>query len=64
MAKFVFFNSVNYEVTGQNLTKIIYSAEKFMPFNLLKLESRYGNPFRNGSVTIKIGARKTLILRL
>jgi len=48
-----FFNSVNSEVTGLNLTKIVHNAEKFKPFNRLKLELRYCNTFRNGSVIIK-----------
>jgi len=47
-----------------NLTKILHKAEKFMPFNLLKSESRYCNPFWNGSATKKIGLRKKAILRL
>jgi len=36
-----------------NHTKILYNAEKFMSFKLLKSELRYCNPFWNGSVTVK-----------
>ena len=62
--KGVIVNSVNSGVTRPNLTKILHNADKFMPFNLLKLELRYCNPFWNGSATKKIGPRKTLILRI
>jgi len=58
------FNSVNFGVTGPNLTKILHIADKFMAFNLLKSELRYCNQFRNGSATMKIGQQKTRILRL
>jgi len=55
----LFLNRVNFEVARSNLTKIIHNAGKCMPFNLLKLELRYFDWFRNNSATIKIGPRKT-----
>jgi len=57
-------NSINSGVSGPNVTKIVYNVEKFILFNLLKLELRYCNPFRNGSMTNEIGPEETPICRL
>jgi len=35
---------------GPNLTKFLHSVEESVPFNVLKLELRYHNPFWNASV--------------
>jgi len=47
----VIVNSVNSGVSGLNVTKIVHSVEKFILFNLLKLELQYCNLFPNGSAT-------------
>jgi len=44
-------NSINTEVSGQNVTEIVQDVEKFILSNLLKSELRYCNPFPNGSAT-------------
>jgi len=44
-------NSVNSEVSGPNVTKIVHNVEKFILSNLLKSKLRYCNPFPNGSAT-------------
>ena len=49
--KSIISNIVISGVTGLNLTKFIHNAETFMPFNLLKSDLRYCNPFRNASTT-------------
>jgi len=51
-------------VTGLNVTKIVHNVEKFIPFNLLKSELQYCNPFWNGSVTKAIDQRRTPMFRL
>jgi len=35
-------------ISGLNVTKIVYNVEKFILFNILKLELQYCNPFWNG----------------
>jgi len=44
-------NSVNSEVSGPNVTKIVHDVEIFILSNLLKSELRYCNSFPNGSAT-------------
>jgi len=53
-------NSVNSGVSGPNVTKIVHNVEKFILFNLVKLELRYRTPFRNGSDKVD-SSEKTLI---
>jgi len=40
-AKGAIVNSVNFEVSGPNATKIVHSVEKFILINLLNSELRY-----------------------
>jgi len=50
-AKGAIVNSVNSEVSGLNVTKIVQNVEKFILLNLLKSKLRYCNRFPNGSAT-------------
>jgi len=45
------YSIVNAGVTGPNLAKFLYSVDKLLPLNLLKLVFRSCNLFRNVSVS-------------
>jgi len=49
VAKIIIFNIVISRVTGSNVTKFLNNTEKLLPFNLVKSELEYSNPYRNAS---------------